>query len=263
MSQSLDTFLITVPPGQLRELQGWDAVPAHLAYRAGRGPHLFRAGGSPPPQGGLMVLGSQGFDGGGNCQPFCQEVVRECLARRFSGAVLDFEGLSPLWELIAGQLDESFARRGWTLYVPECCGARADRAKVMIPSALSGGSLERRLEEAAERFGGRVALALQVSAEDFFLPSPTGSGLPLSREELRALMERLRPPVFFSADLCARYFTYMDREGGAHFVLFDDGDTLRRKVETARRVGISTFLASWQELAPYAGELLHRKAAAP
>ena len=48
---------------------------------------------------------------------------------------------------------EGFARRGWTLYVTEPYGHSSPRARVMIPSALSGGSLSRRLEEAAERFG--------------------------------------------------------------------------------------------------------------
>ncbi len=49
--------------------------------------------------------------------------------------------------------------------------------------------------------------------------------------------------------LCARYFTYMSRESGAHFVLFDDGATLRRKLEAAQSLSIRTVLAPWQEIA--------------
>ena len=259
-----DTFILLAQPEQLRQLQGWDAVPAHLAYRIGRGPHLFRAGSGPIPQGGLMVVADQDFDGLGPSAPFCQEVVRECQARGFSGAVLDFEGRLPPLEQIAAQLDETFSHRGWSLYVPEAYGACAPPATVMIPSALSGGSLALRLQEARERFGrDRVALALQKAAEDFFLPSPTGSGLPLSREQLAERLERLRPAVFFSNELCARYFTYMSRESGAHFVLFDDGDTLRRKVEVARSAGISVFLASWSEAGEHAAQLGLRRQPVP
>ena len=76
-----------------------------------------------------------------------------------------------------------------------------------------------------------------------------------SEQELEELMKRLSPAVFFSGDLCARYFTYMSRDNGAHFVLFDDGDTLRRKVEVARQLGVHTFLAPWAEAAPYAAQL--------
>ena len=251
-----DTFLIPVPPQQLSQLQGLDALPAHLAYRIGRGPHLFRSGSGVPPQGGVMVLDCSGFDGFGPPDPFCQEVVRECLARGFSGAVLDFDVRLPPLEQMAARLDDSFARRGWTLYVPEGYGLCAPHARVVVSSALSGGSLPLRLEEIRERFGrGRMALALEKTAEDFPLPSPTGGGTPLTQAELEALLDRLRPSVFFSRELCARYFTYMSRESGAHFVLFDDGDTLARKVETARKEGVDVFLVPWELARTHAREL--------
>lgn len=252
----MDTFIITLPPRQLPALRGWQATPAHLAYRLGPGPHLFRAEGAAPPRGGLMVVDDKQFDGLGPTGPLCQEIIRETLARGFSGAVLDFENHLPPLEQIAAALDEPFARRGWTLIVPERYGQAAPHARVMIPSALSGGSLRRRLEEALGRFGeSRTALALEKRREDFFLPSPTGSGQPLTEEELEQLKRRLSPSIFFSGDLCARYFTYMSRENGAHFVLFDDGDTLRHKVEVAQRLGIRTFLAPWDEIAPHAARI--------
>lgn len=261
---SQDTFYIPVPPQQLRAIQGWDVIPAHLAYRIGRGPHLFRSGGAVPLKGGLMVLNDRGFDGLGATGPFCQEVVRECGARSFSGAVLDFDRRIPPLEQMAAQLDSLFARRGWVLFVPEAYGGCAPQAKVVIPSALSGGSLALRLQEAGERFGrDRIALSLQLTAEDFFLPSPSGSGVPLSREELRERLDRMRPSVFFSHELCARYFTYMSRDSGAHFVLFDDGDTLSRKLEVARRAGVHTFLAPWEEVGEYAARLGFQKRPVP
>ena len=249
-----DTFIIMLPPRQLPALQGWRVTPAHLAYRLGPGPHLFRAD-STTPRGGLMVVDDRDFDSLGSTAPLCQEILRECQVRGFSGAILDFESRLPPLEQIAAALDESFTRRGWSLYVPERYASRAPHARVMIPSALSGGSLQRRLEEALERFGeSRVVLALEKRAEDFFLPSPTGSGQPLTPKQLEELVSRLSPSVFFSGELCARYFTYMSRENGAHFVLFDDGDTLRHKTEVARRLGIRTFLAPWAEIGPYAAQ---------
>ena len=251
-----DTFIITIPPKQLPLLRGWQVTPAHLAYRMGPGSHLFRAEGAAPLRGGLMVADDKDFDPLGAVGPLCQEIIRECQARGFSGTILDFEGRLPPLEQIAAALDEPFARRGWTLLVPERYGRAAPHARVMIPSALSGGSLQKRLEEALERFGeSRVALALELCREDFFLPSPTGSGRPLTEQELEELKRQLSPSVFFSRELCARYFTYMSRETGAHFVLFDDGDTLRHKVEVARKLGIHTFLAPWAEVGPHAARI--------
>ncbi len=251
-----DTFFITLTPRQLPALQPWRAAPALLAYRLGPGPHLYRANSGPLPRGGLMVVDDGDFDGLREAAPLCQEILRECQARGFVGAVLDFEGRLPPLARIARQLDEAFARRDWRLFVPEDFAPAAPHGTVMIPSALSGGSLELRLEEAAERFGlERTALALEKAAEDFSLPAPTGCGTPLSPKALAELKERLSPSVFFSGDLCARYFTYMDREGQAHFVLYDDEDTLRRKVEVARHVGIHTFLAPWDQVSSCAAHI--------
>lgn len=254
---SIEHMILTVPPDRLHQIRGLAATPAHMAYRMGRGPHLFRMGGPAAPRGGLMMVDSRQFDGLGSPAPFCQEVVRECMARGFIGVLCDFEGgcLPPLEQTVR-QLGDSCARRGWQLYVPEQYGHCSDHARVMIPSALSGGSLRQRLVEAQERFGmDRVVLALHRVAEDFFLPSPTGSGLPLSQEELQRRLDTLHPSVFFSHELCARYFTYMSRDSGAHFVLFDDEATLAKKLEVARGLGIRTAVAAWPEVADAAGAL--------
>lgn len=257
-----ETFIVMLPPRQLPELQGWQVTPAHQAYRLG--PRLLRAEGAVLPRGGLMVLGDRGFDPLGGTAALTQDILRECQARGFQGAVLDFDSLLPPLEQLAVHLEGEFSRRGWTLYVPERYAHRISRGRVMISSALSGGSLRQRLEEAVERLGKeRVALALERVAEDFFLPSPTGSGQPLTQAELSERMAQLHPSVFFSADLCARYFTYMSRESGAHFVLFDDGDTLCRKAEVARELGIHTILASWQDAGPHMAQLGVRRSAQP
>lgn len=251
-------FCITVTPDQLREIRGLSVTPAHLAYRMGQGPHLFRTGGNSAPYGGWMVLDCRDFDGLGRPGPFCQEVTRECAARNFSGVVCDFEAgrLPPLEETVA-QLGNECSRRGWNLLVPEHYASCSPHAQVMISSALSGGSLELRLEEAQQRFGReRVVLALQRSAEDFFLPSPTGQGMPLTREELRQRLEERAPSVFFSSELCAHYFTYMSRQNGAHFVLFDDAGSIRKKLQVARNLGISSAVLAYPQVDDLLPELL-------
>ena len=120
---------------------------------------------------------------------------------------------------------------------------------MLIPSALSGGTLRERLEEAAGRFGaGRVVLAVERTAEDFFLPAPRGRGVPLARAELKRRMDALRPPVFFSGELCAHYFTYMSRQTGAHFVLFDTAVSIREKLKLSRACGVTRAVLAWPEV---------------
>ena len=263
---STEAFIVTVTPDRLGEVRDLPVTPAHMAYRMGRGPHLFRSGSGTIPRGGLLFLDCRGFDGFGPTPPFCQEVVQECMARGFTGVVCDFEGgrLPPLEQTVR-ELGNQCFRRSWTLVVPEQYGHCSPHAKGAISSALSGGTLRQRLREAQERFGrDRVVLALQRVAEDFFLPSPTGSGVPLTQEELRDRIARKSPSVFFSHELCARYFTYMSRESGAHFVLFDDPSTLAQKLQTARELEITAVLAAWPEIADSLRELgLRRTAPGP
>ena len=167
---SMESILVTVSPDRLRELQDLPVTPVHMAYRMGRGPHLFRVSGSSAPRGGLMFLDCRGFDGFGPTPPFCQEVLRECMARGFTGVVCDFEaGCLPPLEQVVQELGNQCFRRRWAFLVPEQYGHCSPHAQVCISSALSGGTLVQRLREAQERFGrDRVVLALQRVAEDFF-----------------------------------------------------------------------------------------------
>ena len=248
-------LLLTAPPDQCRAALRFGLPVAHVAYRVGGGPHLFRASIPVSVRGGLMVIDNTGFDGRGEAGPFCQEVLRECMARGYDGILCDFEG-HPLQVLAQAvrTLGELTKKRGWPLYVTEAYAPFSDSAIALIPSALSGGSLQQRLGAA------RVALAVERVAEDFFLPSPTGQGMPLTREELRQRLEERAPSVFFSSELCAHYFTYMSRETGAHFILFDDGESLEKKRTLAQELGISRFFLLYPEIADFLPRLVRQEA---
>ncbi len=115
--------------------------------------------------------------------------------------------------------------------------------KVLVGTAVSGGSLRRLLAEAVERYGARrLAVGLERMAMDFPLPSPTGKGIPLTSAELSSLRRRSGACVFFSEALCAKYFTYR-ADAHIRFVLFDDDETLRRKEALARSLGIEAIFA--------------------
>ena len=246
-----DILILTTPPDQLAQARETGLTLGHMAYRVGRGPHLFRSGVPVPLRGGLLVLDAKGFDGRGEPGVLCQEILRECAARGFGGVMCDFEGHPlPLLERVLDQLDDMLHRKGLTLHVPMQYGHCTRHARVLIPSALSGGSLTQRLKECILRFGGpeRITLAIQRASEDFFLPSPTGSGRPMSRAELAQDLAQRTPSIFFSNDLCARYYTYMSRESGAHFILFDDAMSIRKKIQVAQSLGITRAVAALPEI---------------
>ena len=250
-------LILAVPPNEVTAAQPYGLTLAHVAYRVGGGPHLFRSNLPIPVRGGLMYIDDSGFDGRGTPDGFCQEVVRECSARGFGGVVCAFERSLPLLSAIVSQLGPMLARQNRSFYVSEPYGRHSGTRRVLISTALSGGSLRQRLAEAVERYGaGRVALAVERTAEDFFLPSPNGQGRPLSQSELTSKLEELSPSIFFSDELCARYFTYMNRQSGAHFVLFDDAGSIRKKLRLAEALGIRRALLFFPEVSDLLPELL-------
>ena len=246
-------LILTAPPSQAHAALAFGAPVAHMAYRLGAGPRLYRGSIPLALRGGLLMMDDRGFsEKRGDASLFCQQVIRECAGRGFDGVVADWENPpGPGQVALARALDEALFVKGWPLYITEAYGSCTGHARVMISSALSGGSLTARLNEAGERYGmERVALAVERSAEDFTMPSPDGGGKPLSQEELRRLMERYHAQTYFSGALCAHYFTYRpEGNGSVHFVLFDDEGSIRKKLQVARGLGIRYGLMAYPQVA--------------
>ena len=178
----------------------------------------------------------------------------------FRGQHTGHDTICPSLHQLCG-LEEGLTQRKRTLFLPESYGNYSDRASIYLTSAISGGSLRRRLEEAIDTYGPhRLVLCLRRARDDFFLPSVKGQGRPISQETLERLQRRLNPSVFFSPDLCAHYFTYMSRETGAHFILFDDGESLEKKRTLAQELGISRFFLLYPEIAEFLPRLVRQEA---
>jgi len=252
-------IILTSPAADSQRAMTHGVPVAHMAYRIGKGGHLYRADIPLSLRGGLLALDADGFDGRGDPGQLCREILRECAMRKFDGILCDFEGLhTPFLEEVVRRLGQLTAQRGWPLYVTEDYAPITGHSLVLIPTLLSGGTLEERLRTALNRYGDhRVALAVQRAAEDHMLPSAEGKGVPLTRAQLAERVERLSPSIYYDSGLCAHHFTYMER-GIAHFVLFDDSTSLLRKLELGRSLGITKALFAFPEVEDILPRLLGR-----
>lgn len=230
----MQLYLATAPQ-QLTRAMEHTAHIAHMAYRIGSDGQLRVQTLPPGIQGGLMMLGDTEESALAQPELLTRQILQVCLRRNFAGVVLDLQGNDPRVPSFIRQLEPQLRRQERRLYVPESW-AGTGQPLVLVGTAISGGTLEQRLTEAAARYGaGRIALDLQRLAMDFLLPAPQGEGTPLSLSRLRQLMAGR--PIYFSGELGARYFTYT-RNGQTHFVLFDDAATLIRKIQLAEELGI-------------------------
>lgn len=248
-------LLLALPAGRNTQAGRFGLSSAHMAYRVGPGPRLMGVRLPADLRGGYMQLDCAGFDGSGDPVSCARQILMECRRRAFKGIVCDFEGMPVgCLERLVALLDRNCANQGWTLYVPESCAPFAHSARVLIPSALTHGTLERRLRAAAEQYGHeRTALAVEWVREDFLLPAG-GRGDPLTQEALDHQLQRLEPAVFFDRGLCAHYYTYMNRSQ-AHFVIFDSPRSIREKLAVADRVGLRAALLPGPEVEGHLEEI--------
>jgi len=219
-----------------------------MAYQIGRDFHLMRANIPLSLRGGLMMLGDGGADSApssGNPDMLAAEVLRECIHRGFDGVVLAFQQTSPQLHAVAAVLAGRLRRQGGALYLPEAYADDSDWAKVLIPTAISGGSLAARLGE-VERFYGKARICLDIERlrMDFCLPA---EGQKLTAKDLYNLTRERDPQAYFSQDLCAYYFTYQDDQG-SHFVLYDDAGSIRKKLFLAQKLGIDSAMLFYPEV---------------
>ena len=231
---------------------------AHAAYRIGPGSTLLRQNMLLSVQGGLLSVSDEAVPFIDDPDALCAAAVRECSRKGYDGVLLNFKLPAAQDRLtFAARLEPALKVTGRRVYLPEHYAEAVPGAMVLIETALSGGSLTEHLQEAAAKWGSsRLALDIERVRMLFPLPCPSGIGTPLSGAEFQALTEQVSPAVFFSPDLCARYFT-CHRNSKPQFILFDDAETLKRKVQIGRELGAAATIFRWADVADIAEDLFH------
>ena len=238
---------LAVTPAEAQEAARFRCSLAHVAYCIGPDSTLLRQNLLLQTRGGLLSVTDRDAPFIASPEQLAAAALRECGRRGYGGVLLDFEQPpAPDRLAFAQALAKRLAPR--PLYVPEGY-ASVPGAVSLVCTALSGGSFVQYLQETAAARGGPGTLALDVQRlrMDFPLPARSGEGSPLSQQEFQALLDRESPAVFFSQDLCARYFTYT-REGETHFVLFDDAETLQQKLRAGSAMGFSAAFLMYPEV---------------
>ncbi len=229
---------------------------AHVAFCVGEDGALLTRTLPTALRGGQLVLRCEAPFPTAAAENLAREVMHAAVCRNFGGILLDATAMPCVFALI-GQLVPLCRYYKRKLYIPECCAAATQEAMVLICTALSGGSLRQRLEESCALYGGnRIALDLQRLMMEFPLPCPTGVGTPLSAAQL----QKLRPghSTYYCSELCAHYFTHRS-DSETRFVLFDDADTLGRKMELAESFGITEAFVTWPEAEDILPQLFEKK----
>ena len=238
------TFIPVCGEDQLSRLSRTGRTAATLAYNLDRPFPVPRSA----LRGGFMVLG------GRIRASRAAETANEC-RRRGIGTVVC--GFSPSLGLELLRFCDTLRRRGLRCVVAERCWQEGCGASMLLSTAISGGTLRQRLEEALSRCG-EIYLDLERTTRSFLLPCPDGTGDPVSPEELDRCI-RTAETRFFSPELQCNVLVVRE-DSSVRFILYDDGETLQRKAELATELGIhSGFLLVPEEWAPEELDKLERE----
>ncbi|MDO5141601.1 MAG: hypothetical protein Q4D31_01115 [Eubacteriales bacterium] len=167
------------------------------------------------------------------------------------GVFADLEHDTPHSHALLAACDAALHEAKIPFYVPLSCGRALPHAVLTASTALSGGSLTAYLAGLRSTYGAaRVAAFLQPVSQDLTMPSTSADGTTLTPDEREALLARTGSQPFFSRELCAKYFTYTDDAGRAHFVLYDDLTTIEAKFAQLRACGVPTVFALFPDVSP-------------
>jgi hypothetical protein len=186
-----------------------------------------------------------------------REVTDFCLRQGFPGVVADWpEEPSPALSEFTRRFGAELASAGLRFALPLGWYQVCPTAQLLVPSALSGGTLRGRLTELSQRFGPeRLVLQLQRSSMIFSIPSPSGQGIPVDDAALIQRKRARNPRVYFSSHLCAQYITWQE-EGVPKLLLFDDAHSLGAKRALAGELGIPACVAAYPEVKTFLPQLL-------
>lgn len=246
-------LLVMVAPGELGQIRRGREV--QMVYRLGAGFRLMQAElGLGGRRGQIMGIDTGRTIPVGEGDYFVGQVMGQLGQHGYGGLFCGFPRGGGLAEVVR-ELSLACQRGGYDFYVPEEYGDIGDYSRILFSTAISGGDLEGRFRRGLEQYGRkRVFMSLDCMGEDFLVPSPQGSGEKRSMQEIGVLAKTEGAQVFFSKELCGRYFTYQNGEHSLRFVLYDDRGTLEEKMRLAKTwnlggvVGRFGDLQSWNLL---------------
>jgi hypothetical protein len=256
MSAMKNLYLAAAPPDTVAA-SGFGLPLAHMAFSVGPELKLIRGQIGTFMRGGLMIIHDRSYDRShGDPVQLCQDILRECKIRDFTGVILDFEQpVRRILEETVAELSRMLTRAGLTMTVSRKYAHLAS-ASVLLSSAVTSGTLKNHWEELSEQEKRPLAVEIDPLARDFILSQSRENGKSLSSAVLESLIQERRPTIFFSSELCAHYFTYKDEMKHTHFVLFDDTVSIARKIILANATGADPIVMLYPDVRGILHEIL-------
>ncbi|MBR5381937.1 MAG: hypothetical protein IK136_04885 [Oscillospiraceae bacterium] len=240
--------LITVhTPESVGQAASMPGTAAYMFYRTDDEGRLTRAEVAPLPRGGISGIFLE------RAGPLlAADILAEARETEAAGILFDAEApFSAEAVSVAHRCSQKLP-----VYLPAASAREVPGSFALTETAVTGGSLRKRLADAAALFGPeRVFLDIERLRMEFTLPHAAERGRRLTSEELNALYARRASGPHFSGELCAWYFRCRDGKG-TRFILYDDLYSVRQKLSLASSMGIRGACLYYRETKDFIRSLL-------
>ena len=237
-------YIVAISPSELNNTSIFshyeNITPAHTGFVVKRDGHLYSAHRNSGVIGGLMFITFETDTRRQFYERLAGEISFVYRKKGFTGIVVN----GPSNIKVDNLLGVLYKRLTKNIYLASEINSSSECCRI-VSSAISGGTLRELLQSQIGRYGlEKTAFAAELVRSDFELPAFSGTGKTLTLNETISLIEKYKTPSFYSSDLETNYFNYQT-DNKAHIVLYDNSESMRKKIALAASLGISVCFLSY------------------
>ncbi len=181
-------------------------------------------------------------------------IYDECRKRSYSSVFLDCKSGDIEQDSLC-ELSGSLIRRGLKVYIPEALAGHCNGAVPVFQYNAYKDTLKRQLDYITKQHK-KPALSIPVICNRHTMPHEDDNCKTLSFREAMLLKSRCMAESFYSPALSANYFIFQDTDKSCGFCLFDDANSISRKIRLAKQYGIDTVFLVNKEISDFSNDII-------
>lgn len=200
--------------------------------------------------GDMMVVSMQNAD-----ESVTLPIYDECKRRGYSAVFLDTDELPKKENSnIFSKVSASLEKHGLSTFCPLAFANFCPRSIPVADGTVTGGVFEDELANFKKRHH-RIGISISRIISRFEMPVSDAEGTLLTPTDLRRFLQAFDGNIFFSPQLMTNYFLLSTCGSKCRYILFDDADTISKKLRTAKKLGFSDVFLIQREISDIARDI--------
>ena len=182
-------------------------------------------------------------------------IYDECKKRGYSAVFLDTDELPKSENSnIFSKVSATLEKRGLSTFCPLTFANICPRSVPVADGTITGGFFKDELANFKKKHR-RIGISISRIISRFEMPVSDADGVSLSPMEFKRFVQAFDGNIFFSPQLMTNYFLFSSGSNKCEYILFDDADTISKKLRTAKELGFSDAFLVQREISDIARDI--------